>query len=524
MDISSLSSSLQPESEKQQQQLQQLYQSQQQQQQEYVYDYSSSAAAYQQQQPLPLPLPHQPGGLATQFPEFSQVSQYAGNMERTVPYVPSLIMPHPDYMVTTQGIACESTLSSSPHEIHARTTRSVMNLLPKLRISWEVVACYDYEQTEDYATSPHVAELKLIARSVHFDITQVHVLDCDEARRQVNVQWIYLKGSGSHYRGGGRRGGASSRGGGRGNFGNKRPGSGGSGQPSGGQGRNKAKGVAKPKVASSMGNIGPNQQPGGGFRCEICDVECNSLEILENHKNGKKHQKLLLKIEAENKFPKPSTESQNMEQPTIGPNPKENCLSETTQEAEKGNQDEKESHEAEKDQQQQNSIAGPTGLTVGNGERGVKRKMPTGGKKIKTPNPSRRKIEPARQPKVVIPVVCDLCNVKCDTREVFEKHLAGKKHIGKLKRFEGHQNMYGPMGLQVLYPPNPIAQTHFDNGPSHSVYGGSQVSNPPISAYVPPQSYQAVGPAAPGGSDPYNPFNPAIVVTYEPDSQNGAHV
>lgn len=63
------------------------------------------------------------------------------------------------------------------------------------------------------------------------------------------------------------------------------------------------------------------------------------------------------------------------------------------------------------------------------------------------------------RPKVVIPLMCDLCNVKCDTQQVFDRHAAGKKHIAKLKRFQGHQAMYGSTAVQALYPPNPLSQT-----------------------------------------------------------------
>lgn len=92
-----------------------------------------------------------------------------------------------------------------------------------------------------------------------------------------------------------------------------------------------------------------------------------------------------------------------------------------------------------------------------------------------------------RIPKVVIPLVCDLCNIKCDTQEVFDRHAAGKKHMSKLKRFAGHQAMYGPTAVQALYPPNPLSQTL---APQPAYYA------PPSSypeAYIPPP-YQAENP------------------------------
>lgn len=64
----------------------------------------------------------------------------------------------------------------------------------------------------------------------------------------------------------------------------------------------------------------------------------------------------------------------------------------------------------------------------------MKRKMKRGrgGKQMKTFATHRRAVEPPKS-KIVAPLLCDFCNVKCDTREVLDRHLSGKKHIGKLK-------------------------------------------------------------------------------------------
>ena len=40
---------------------------------------------------------------------------------------------------------------------------------------------------------------------------------------------------------------------------------------------------------------------------------------------------------------------------------------------------------------------------------------------------SRRPVEPPKK-KQVVPLICELCNVKCDSQIVFNSHLLRKKH------------------------------------------------------------------------------------------------
>ncbi|KAL2547431.1 uncharacterized protein Fot_08961 [Forsythia ovata] len=90
-------------------------------------------------------------------------------------------------------------------------------------------------------------------------------------------------------------------------------------------------------------------------------------------------------------------------------------------------------------------------------------------------------------PKVIIPLICDLCNVKCDTRKVFDRHLSDKKHISKLKRYEGHQAMYGSQVLLALYPPNLITQTLYVRlGYPQEALHALQGSNIPPRLHMPP--------------------------------------
>lgn len=272
--------------------------------------------------------------------------------------------------------------------------------------------------------------------------------------------------------GGSRRGGGPYRGGGRGSFSHR---SGSSGPPSRGRGRGRGRGGPRhfpskgpsskegeeEKVeAAELANADSSQPappdeastrrgPRAAY-CELCNAECNSLEILEQHKKGKRHLKNLEKLGQlnNNKLSQPTDETANKEKQI----PQESTSEENKVESEQ------KYDTVEQTLQDNNTVS--TERSDSSWRRGVKRKMRggRGGKRMKPYDMPRRSIEPPK-PKVVIPLICDLCNVKCDTQEVFDRHVGGKKHISKLKRFESHQALYGPSGLQALYPPNPIAQS-----------------------------------------------------------------
>ncbi|XAR70460.1 hypothetical protein NMG60_11027313 [Bertholletia excelsa] len=351
----------------------------------------------------------------------------------------------------------------------------------------------------------------------------------------------------SFHRGGGRRGGGPFRGSGRGNFGNRPPRPGGSGPPFHGRGRGRGRGTPRhfqPNGAATSsthqnssaneearltdegepdahkeaeatqtstpkeGSTAPKRRGPQAQWCELCRVDCTSLEILEQHKNGKRHKKNLQRLQELQNAGKHLAEPQQQEQKSVpDPNPEmtshheealesgdnkqtvaENLTTECLDNANKA-ETEEENNEAEQSQVpvgEQSNTQGkkPWMNRFDNQQRGMKRKMRggRGGKRMRTFD-GLRAVEPPK-PKVVIPLICDLCNVKCDTQEVFDRHLAGKKHIAKLKRFEGHQAMYGPMGLQALYPPNPLSQTlYLPQDPQQAVYG-QHGSYPPPAPYI----------------------------------------
>lgn len=319
------------------------------------------------------------------------------------------------------------------------------------------------------------------------------------------------------YRGGGRRGGGPFRGGG--NFGNRLPRSSGRGPAlrSRGHGRgrggprrfpsNDASSSSHPKPsaveeaelneeetaieptadnheepeAQKPGNTAPIKRPPQAAWCELCRVDCTSLEILEQHKNGKKHKKNLQKTGELQNAIKPVSEIQDEHKSAAESN------LEIVQEGEDNKKQTLPENLTTETLNNENKVGMERQNDVPEQRRGMKRMMRggRGGKRLRTDGP-RRPTEPPKQPKVVIPLICDLCNVKCDTQEVFNRHVAGKKHISKLKRYEGHQAMYGPVGLQALYPPNPLSQTLFHSqGPQQAFYG-PQGSYPPPEPYVPP--------------------------------------
>lgn len=103
---------------------------------------------------------------------------------------------------------------------------------------------------------------------------------------------------------------------------------------------------------------------------------------------------------------------------------------------------------------------------------------------MRTYEGSRRLVEPPK-PKVN-PLICELCNVKCESQVVFDSHLSGKKHLATLKRFQGHRALYGEQGLQALYPPNLTAASTSVAPPVDQVL-------PPVEQ-VPPLHVQQVAP------------------------------
>ncbi|KAM3357500.1 putative protein isoform X1 [Capsicum galapagoense] len=225
--------------------------------------------------------------------------------------------------------------------------------------------------------------------------------------------------------------------------------------------------------SSASGNSASGQPPPRMVCCELCKVECNTPEVLEQHKNGKKHKKNLKAYEERQKLNKlmdgahghqtPNSEAKQRVsyQPAVevsGQLPLGHLPSEVvTGDRQLQPQEQFPPHTVI---EEDGSITGkqkveetaPVDHVQGHG-RGVKRSLRggRGGKLMKLQNGSKKPDVPAK-PQKVVPLICELCNVKCESVVVFQSHLAGKKHLSNVKDFQGQQAMVGQAALQALYP------------------------------------------------------------------------
>lgn len=220
--------------------------------------------------------------------------------------------------------------------------------------------------------------------------------------------------------------------------------------------------------------------------CEICKVECNTQEVMELHKKGKKHLKNVRIHEAKQRCnaingPQngqiPTSELNSTDQPVVAQDsedPTKNMSSETTADNDKveimsqNNVGETSEVPAEEPDELRMENSGARG-------RGLKRKIRggKGRKQMRTAdgsNPTQ-----VSKPEQALAYTCELCNVKCDTQTVYQSHLSGKKHlkraygnqafvgvanqasvgIGNQTLSEvGPQALSGVVGLQAIYPPD----------------------------------------------------------------------
>nr|XP_018630481.1 uncharacterized protein LOC104108553 isoform X2 [Nicotiana tomentosiformis] len=231
----------------------------------------------------------------------------------------------------------------------------------------------------------------------------------------------------------------------------------------------------------------------GVARCELCKVDFGKMSSLKQHESGKRHRKNLKKLEAENRT---VSDIQNVHKPSGDLKPETNMKPDDLPKEEETKQKPPENIPLDT---VPSEIKLGTEVKINDAQCdvvqtcGLKRKMlDDGGQEKKISKAKRRLIEPPK-PKVVIPLMCDLCNVKFDTRENLRSHLLGRKHKSKLKCFEGR------LGLQALYPPNPITQTAYHWQGVQQIFNGTQVSDPIAGASVLPQTHNAT-PSATGVS------------------------
>ncbi|XP_042499533.1 zinc finger protein 385B-like isoform X1 [Macadamia integrifolia] len=128
--------------------------------------------------------------------------------------------------------------------------------------------------------------------------------------------------------------------------------------------------------------------------CEICKIDCNSKDVLDNHKLGKKHKKNLEKLEES----KAQASALTAKDPMIGP--KENPA------ADKG----------KAVRVQESKKKGAPSLGPGDVLETKRRKLMEGGVAADAVS------------------VCTVCNVVVNSQTVFAYHLAGQKHVNMVEK------------------------------------------------------------------------------------------
>ncbi|XP_042013560.1 uncharacterized protein LOC121761913 isoform X1 [Salvia splendens] len=220
-----------------------------------------------------------------------------------------------------------------------------------------------------------------------------------------------------------------------------------------------------PMVQSGASSVAPTQPLQGSAQlvsvspapkvvsCELCKIECNTLEVLQQHLIGKKHKKKLKVFEELQNLNKKVTSGQADQVPASAiqsnseavsmPNLVEGSGNQQPQQevlpSQESNEESKAAGEKRKVEEVEHPEESAKKMRVDGHERvgrGLKHKL-RGGKSNRMMRPSVRSnslVQPPK-PKEVTPLVCELCNAKCESLVVFQSHLAGKKHKSKAKRF-----------------------------------------------------------------------------------------
>eukprot|EP00268_Persea_americana_P058342 TRINITY_DN7050_c0_g1_i2.p1 TRINITY_DN7050_c0_g1~~TRINITY_DN7050_c0_g1_i2.p1 ORF type:complete len:403 (-),score=89.01 TRINITY_DN7050_c0_g1_i2:501-1709(-) len=268
------------------------------------------------------------------------------------------------------------------------------------------------------------------------------------------------------------------------------------------------------------------RQPPQVLWCEICRVECNSLEILERHNSGKRHKKTLQRYEEIQKHKKLESQSQAM-----ATNQAENVRGGEEIKAATDNGPPKDSAPADvlagastdvnkTEPDLQNQVAEQSEMAkVDTNEapirkrqmdrfdnqrhpakRGKMTKFGRGGKRPRPSEPVRRSESPKEQPTRY----CALCNIMCDTQAVFECHLQGKKHQSRAQRFPVPQVGYVAMGYHAPSTRNAQPADSKPQGPPEEGSGNHQaqqaVSGTQAQEHSDPQG-QEVTPKSEGKGD-----------------------
>ncbi|XP_020703621.2 uncharacterized protein LOC110114918 isoform X2 [Dendrobium catenatum] len=127
--------------------------------------------------------------------------------------------------------------------------------------------------------------------------------------------------------------------------------------------------------------------------CDVCRVDCNSLQVLENHRTGKRHKRTVQLLERMEGRP-------DMAEKLVADNDT-------------------------KPEQHNESVIETSNIKCdANANRKKKRKRNTA----------------PEQPRV-----CVLCNAVCNSEAMFQAHLVGKKHASRICQFQRPNTIFGQM-------------------------------------------------------------------------------
>ncbi|KAI4364851.1 hypothetical protein MLD38_020888 [Melastoma candidum] len=235
--------------------------------------------------------------------------------------------------------------------------------------------------------------------------------------------------------------------------------------------------ISSDEASKCLGDGVSNQQEHTAW-CEICRVGCNSFKILEHHKNGKRHKKNLQRIEELKKIVHVSANMQDQGNSGVGDVVEGEAAGKIPDDFDRDPRLENNRPTVQEPSEQRNSPCKKR-ESIGSGAIA---------KRVKN---------------MVDPVVCSICNIKCDTSEVFNKHLSGKKHISKVKRSQVRQPGNREIGLRAVYLNYPTSQVPPSQGSEYQflIPGGSYL--PPM-----PQAYMPLPPQVHGRTEGNNLVGP----------------
>ncbi|KAG2405084.1 uncharacterized protein HKW66_Vig0043390 [Vigna angularis] len=180
----------------------------------------------------------------------------------------------------------------------------------------------------------------------------------------------------------------------------------------------------------------PLQAPQRKLWCEICKAKCNTPKMLEQHKNGKRHRMNMIVHEDLQRL-----KALNGQQTIIDKHKDETELQSNVEGV-----SEVQIEEPQEESRENSFMQGG----------GFKRTLSVGrgGKFMRSDDGSKKLVEPPKpKHKSVTSIICELCNVKCDSQVVYNSHLIGKKHLSNFKRVHGYQSLNGEVGIKSLHSP-----------------------------------------------------------------------